>query len=184
MVSQAVSGISSRQWYLKQKECYIPVSLSHIDQYKVQCFWKWNVSGWCMRKISHYYNNGVKIPGQTEGSNSVRWVDDEGNVIRACLLRLEERAGGEKRTSGSWVLLSVALLCSVSPQPHLVQPLVSPTKTCFDSLFTVTTFTLHDIACLHNLASLFPSFLFLFLPFLSSFSFFFPSDKQEKLFPL
>ena len=39
----------------------------------------------------------------------MRWVDDEGRVIRACLLRLEEHAGGEKRTSGPWVLLSVAL---------------------------------------------------------------------------
>jgi hypothetical protein len=102
-------NLKQREWYLKQREWYIPVSLSHTDQYKVQCFWNWNVSGWRMRKNSHFYKNGVQIPGQTEVNNSVRWVDGEGRVIRACLTRLEEHAGGEKRASGSWVLLSVAL---------------------------------------------------------------------------
>jgi hypothetical protein len=71
---------------------------------ELECFWLVHA-----QELSFLQKWCAKPWSDCEGNNSVRWVDGEGRVIRACLTRLEEHAGGEKRASGSWVLLSVAL---------------------------------------------------------------------------
>jgi hypothetical protein len=68
---------------------------------------KWKFAGWCMGKVTHFYKNVVKIPGETaKGNYAVKWVDDVGQGVRDCLLRLEEYGRGEDSDTGSWVLLT------------------------------------------------------------------------------
>jgi hypothetical protein len=67
---------------------------------------KWNECGWCMGKVSHFFQRGVHIPGQTErGNYSIKWVEDNGRGVRDTKLRLDQYGGGDDRAVGAWVLL-------------------------------------------------------------------------------
>jgi hypothetical protein len=78
-------------------------------------FQKWNVDGWCLGKITHFYQRGVLIPGQSErGNYGVSWVGDPRGTMRDSRLSLENYFAAtiadtlsEAGTKGigSWVLL-------------------------------------------------------------------------------
>jgi hypothetical protein len=88
---------------------------SLVSGSKFMIFQKWNVDGWCLGKLVHFYAKGVRIPGQpVRGNYGIKWVGDPRGSMRDCKLSLEEyftpksahvMSEAVMKGAGSWVLL-------------------------------------------------------------------------------